>query len=116
MKSYPSEKNAMGTIRYNEDVIKAMVGIALNGIEGVAGIEGRGTGNILGRKYLSHVNKIAVEEKRVSLDLSIVVKYGLPLRDVAQQVQQKVKEIIESMTDLNVGAINITVSGLDINE
>lgn len=116
MKSYPSEKNAMGTIRYNEDVIKTMVGMALNGVEGVAGMESRGTGNLLSRKNLSHVNKITMEEKKVSLDLSIVVKYGLPLRDVAQQVQHKVKETIESMTDLNVGSVNVTVSGLDFNE
>lgn len=116
MKSYPSEQNSLGTIRYNEDVIRTMVNMALSHVEGISGTEGRGSGNILGRKNNSHILKVNVEGQSAVIDLSIIVEYGLLLRDVAQKVQQKVKETIETMTDLQVEAVNVTVAGLDLQE
>jgi len=114
VKSYFSEQNRLGSIRYNEDVIRSMVDMALSGVEGVAATEGRAGGGILGHKSLSHINKITVQEKKVVIDLSIVVRYGLPVQDVARRVQQKVRDTIESMTDLRIGGVNITVSGLEL--
>jgi len=116
MKSYPSEKNSMGTIRYNEEVLKTMISMALSGIDGIAGLEGRSAAGILSRKNSSHLNKITVEENRVCIDVSIAARYGLPLRETAKTVQERIKSTIESMTDLNVGAVNIVISGLDFSE
>jgi len=116
MKIYPSEKNNLGTIRYNEDVLRTMIGIALSQVEGVAGVESRVAGNILARKSYSHINKITVEEKKVSVDISIVARYGMLLRECAQNVQRKIKENIEEMTDLLVAAVNVTVASLDFQE
>jgi len=116
MKSYSSEQNQMGSIKYNEDVLKTMVGMALHGLEGIAGIEGKGAVGILGRKNFSHINKISVENNKVVIDLSLVVSYGLDLRAKAREVQQKVCETIETMTDLRIGAINVTVANLEFNE
>lgn len=116
MKSYSSEQNQMGSIKYNEDVLKTMVGMALNEVEGVAGFEGKGGGGILGRRNFSHISKISVDDKKVIIELSIVASYGLDLREKAREVQQKVRSTIESMTDLQIGAINITVAGLEFHE
>ncbi|WP_027366142.1 Asp23/Gls24 family envelope stress response protein [Desulfotruncus alcoholivorax] len=116
MKAYPSEKNSMGTIRYNEDVLRTIVGIALSQVEGIAGVESRVAGNILARKSYSHISKITVEDKKVIVDVAIVAKYGMLLRECAQTVQQKIKENIEEMTDLYVAAVNVTVASLDLQE
>ncbi|AGL02735.1 Asp23/Gls24 family envelope stress response protein [Desulfoscipio gibsoniae] len=116
MQDNPLEQNDLGVIRYNEDVLKTMIGMTLSEVEGVAGFEGRSSGNLLNRKSVSHINKISIEEKNVTIELSIVVEYGLPLRDAAQNVQHKVREVIEAMTDLYVNAVNVTVAGLDIKD
>ncbi|MCG8400495.1 MAG: Asp23/Gls24 family envelope stress response protein [Firmicutes bacterium] len=113
VKSYSSEQNQMGSIKYNDDVIKTIVGMALNEVEGVAGIDGKGAGGILGRKHFSHINKITVDENRVVIELSLVVNYGLDLREKAREVQQRVKDSLTGMTDLQIGAVNITVIGLE---
>jgi len=116
VKSFSSEQNQMGSIRYNEDVLKTMVGMALQELEGVAGLEGKGTAGILGRKNFSHINKISVEDNKLILDLSLVVSYGLDLRAKAREAQQKICAAIEKMTDLRIGAINVTVANLEFNE
>jgi len=116
MKSYYSEQNQMGSIKYNEDVLRTMVGMALNEVEGVAGTENKVGAGILGRKSYSHINKISVDGNKVVIDLSIVVNYGLDLREKAREVQQKVHDTIKSMTDLQISAVNITISGLEFQE
>ncbi|WP_347488187.1 Asp23/Gls24 family envelope stress response protein [Desulfoscipio sp. XC116] len=116
MKTDPLGQNNLGDIRYNEDVLKTMISMALSEVEGVYGMESRSSGNILSRKSISHINKISIEGKNATIDLSIVVAYGLLLRDVAKNVQNKVIEVIETMTDLNVDAVNVTVAGLDIKD
>ena len=116
MKSYSSEQNQMGSIKYNEDVLKTMVGMALNGLEGVAGIEGKGAVGILGRKNFSYINKISVEDSKVVVDLSLVVSYGMDLQAKARETQQKICDTIETMTDLRISAVNVTVVNLEFNE
>lgn len=116
MKSFPSEQNAMGSIKYNEDVLKTMVGMAIKELKGVAEIEGKGTAGLLGRKKFSSVNKISVEGNKLVLDLSLVLTYGLDLRAKALETQQKISAMIENMTDLTIGAINVTVASLDFKE
>jgi len=116
VKSYSSEQNQMGSIKYNEDVLKTMVGMALHGLEGIAGIEGKGTVGILGRKNFSHINKISVEGNKVVIDLSLVVSYGLDLRAKAREAQQKICDTIQTMTDLRIGAVNVTVANLEFHE
>jgi len=112
----PAEKDSLGVIRYNDDVIKTMVAMAMAEVEGVAGVESRTATNLLSRKSDSHINKITMDGKNLTIDMAIVVRHGLSLRDAAQNVQRKVQEKIEAMTDLKIMAVNVTVAGLDIEE
>lgn len=41
--------------------------------------------------------KIAIENNRVLVDVSIIVEYGNPVPDVAQGIQENVKKAIETM-------------------
>lgn len=116
MKNYPTEITPIGNIRYNDEVLRTMVNLALSEIEGVVGTEARGTGGLLGRKNLSHITGINVQEQRINIDLAIIVKYGLPLREKAREVQQKVGATISSMTGLEVDSVNVVVAGLELDE
>ncbi len=116
MKTDSFGQGTLGAIRYNDDVIKTIISMALSEVEGIVGIESRAASNLLSRKSDSHINKITMDGKNLTIDLTIAVKYGLSLRDAAQNVQNKVQEKIEAMTDLKVNAVNVTVAGLDIEE
>ena len=50
--------------------------------------------------------------KGVIIEVGIIVKYGNSIVKAAEKMQQKIAETVDSMTSLNVLAVDITVEGL----
>lgn len=108
-------KDASGTIKISEEVVKIIAGLAATEIEGVAGMSGGIAGGIaekLGRKNMTKGVKAEVGEKEAVIDLSIIVEYGARIQDIAHQIQNKVKNTVESMTGLTVSGVNVNVQGV----
>ena len=55
-----------------------------------------------------------MNDKDVTLDLSIIVEYGAKIPDVAWEIQEKVKSEVEAMTGLTVVAVNVSVEGVSV--
>ena len=70
----------------------------------------------LGMKNLSRGVKVSVEEGHVSVDLTLVMKYGYSIPQVTAKVQDKVKETIDNMTCLSVLDVNIKIAGVALEE
>ncbi|GAQ26122.1 MULTISPECIES: Asp23/Gls24 family envelope stress response protein [Tepidanaerobacter] len=110
--NFDSEK---GSIKISDDVISVIAGLAATEVEGVAGMSGGVVGDIteiLGRKNLSKGVKVAVNDKNVTVDLYIIVDYGVRIPEVAWNIQENVKKAIENMTGLSVTDVNIHVQGV----
>ena len=69
---------------------------------------------ILGRKNLTKGVKVEVGEKEAAIDLYIIVEYGYRIPEIAWEIQEKVKQAVESMTGLTVVEVNIHVQGVNI--
>ncbi|SHJ66254.1 Uncharacterized conserved protein YloU, alkaline shock protein (Asp23) family [Hathewaya proteolytica DSM 3090] len=108
--------NNEGIVKISEDVISIIAGIAASEIEGVAGmnttIVGGFTEKISGKKSLSKGVKVTLEEGNPTVELSVVVEYGVKIYEVAQKVQENVKKTIETMTGLKVNAINVYIENI----
>ena len=50
----------------------------------------------------------------VSLDLYVMVQYGVAIPEVAENAQKAVMSAVEAMTGCIVGAVNIHVGGITI--
>lgn len=103
-------------LNISEDVIGIIAGIAAAEVEGVSGMTlglVDGINQILGsnKKYSKGV-KVELDGNNVIIDLYVIVKYGVKIPDVAFSIQNSVKTSVESMTGLNVGAVNINVQGI----
>lgn len=110
--NFDSEK---GSIKISDDVISVIAGLAATEVAGVAGMSGGVVGDIteiLGRKNLSKGVKVAVNDKNVTVDLFIIVDYGVRIPEVAWNIQENVKKAIENMTGLSVTDVNIHVQGV----
>jgi len=111
------EKNKYGTVKIANDVVSVIAGLAATEVDGVAGMSGGITRDItemFGMKNLSKGVKVEVGEKEAAIDLFIIVEYGMKISDVARNVQENVKNKVETMTGLRVVEVNVNVQGVNI--
>lgn len=106
-------------IRISEEVIATIAGIAASEVENLAAMSGGlvdGITGMLGRKNLSRGIKVEIKENLVSIELSIVMHYGCKIHEVSKDIQSKVREAVESMTGMQVMAVNINVLGISVGK
>ncbi|MFW6035258.1 MAG: Asp23/Gls24 family envelope stress response protein [Halothermotrichaceae bacterium] len=103
------DKENLGSIKIANEVVAIIASLAASEIEGVAGMSG-GVGSGIA-EMLGHKKGVKVEsgEEECVVDLSIIVDYGSAIPDVAERIQENVKQAIESMTGLDAVEINIHV-------
>ena len=110
-----SGKDGLGAVIISEEVVKTVAGMAIVDIEGVAGMSGGLAGDfteMLGRKSVSKGIKVIVGEKETAIDIFVDLDYGARIPDVASNIQNKVKNAVESITGLIVVEVNIHVQGV----
>jgi len=113
------EAKDVGAVHIADEVIAIIAGMAAVEIEGVAGMAGKFNEDLvelLGRKNLSKGVLVEVGEDSVSLDLSLIIEYGVSLVEVTAAVQEKVKSAVETMTGLTVDEVNIKVAGVNVEK
>lgn len=107
----------LGSVNISDDVIAVVVGMTLSEIRGICP-SGSNFGNIAemfsGKRNMGKGVKVTVDGQSVSLDLHIIVEYGIKIPDVAWQAQEKVKEAVESITGLTVEKVNVHVEGVSV--
>lgn len=104
-------------MRISPEVIGIIAGIAAQEVEGIAGMSGSivdGIAEKLGRRDFSKGVKVRLEGEAVTLELSVIVDYGIRIMEAAQKLKQKVRATVEEVTGLPVAAINIHVIAINL--
>ena len=108
----------MGVVKISDEVVGVIAGLATTEVKGIVGMSASLVGGITqilaGKKNLSKGVKVSVGENSAAIDLYVVVEYGVRIPDVAMEIQENVKKAVESMTGLNVSAVNIHVQNVMI--
>ena len=100
---------------FAEDVVATIATLAAAEVEGVYGMSGtafEGLGEKLGKKNYTKGIKVEVGTVECAVDMSIIVRYGFKIQDVCRNVQNAVKNAIETMTGLKVVQVNIVVNSI----
>lgn len=108
-----------GKITFAPEVIATIATLAVNEVEGVDGMGGtmvEGLTGILNKKNLTKGIKVELNENTSIMDINIVVKYGYKIHEVSNAVQRKVKSTIETMTGLEVAAVNVYVQSVAFSQ
>jgi uncharacterized alkaline shock family protein YloU len=58
--------------------------------------------------------KVAQNDDGISIDLHIIMEFGVKIPVVAWDIQENVQKQVEDMTDTNVKAVNIHVQGVQM--
>lgn len=113
--SLKDKNTALGDIEIAPEVLEVISGIAANEVEGVYAMRGTfksGVNELLGRSSHNKGVHLNVDENGLSVDVYCYVKYGASVPKVALEMQQKIKEQILFMSDLEVSIVNVHVVGL----
>ena len=102
-----------GGVQIADEVIAQIASTAVLEAEGVAGMAGAlDIASRLSRKKPTKGITLKVENSVVQISVAIVVNGGVKIQEVAQDVQQKVKTAIETMTGFTVEDVCVNVTGL----
>ena len=108
----------VGQVQIADEVVAVIAGLAATEVEGVAKMSGNVTNEIvrkLGMKKLSKGVKVTITGTQVDVTLNLVLSYGVSIPKTSQEVQDKVKSAIETMTGLTVSEVNIRIAGIQMD-
>lgn len=109
----------IGEVQIADEVVTIIAGLAATEVEGVVSLAGNITNDKVSKKGIKNLAKgvkADVLQGSVSVEISILMKYGYSIPSVTQKVQDKVKTAIENMTGLLVTDVNVRVVGVEIEK
>ncbi len=114
------EDSNIGIVKISDEVISVIASIATSEIKGVVGMDAGMVGGIAnmltGKKNNTKGVKVVVGEENASIDIAIVVEYGIKIPEVVSQIQDNVKRTVEAMTGLEVSAVNVYVQNIIVQK
>lgn len=93
-----SQDKQSGKIVYNAGIVQNIVALAVAEVEGTIPAQGKKNGISL---YL--------EKDGIYADVSVIVKYGYNVPELAYRIQQSVKQSVENMTHYKVAEVDVHV-------
>ncbi len=113
-------EDKVGNVKISVDVISKVASIAATEIKGVYGMSSSAIGELAGilgaKKKGSRGVKVDVSDGTCKIDVFIIVDYGVKIPDIAWEVQESVKNNVESMTGMEVSKVNIHVEGVSFEK
>ena len=93
----------IGEVRVADEVVAIIAGLAATEVEGVESMAGNITNELVAKLGMKNLSKGALN-----------IRFGYEIPKVSKKVQEKVKSAIETMTGLDVVAVNIKIAGVNI--
>ena len=113
-------ESSNGSVKISNDVIAAIAGVSAEETKGVAymytSISGAIAEKFVNRKNLSKGVKVEILPDGIELDLYVVIDFGARIREVAEAVQLSVKSNVESMTGMEVKAVNVHIESVSFEK
>ena len=110
--------NAYGSIKISEEAIAGIVSMVVAQIKGVSSMSGSitsGLTEMLGKKNLTKGVKVELNNQDVIIALYIFVEYGVKIPKLALEIQNQVRDSIQTMTGLRAKEVNIYVQGVSFD-
>lgn len=119
MAHHEPQPTPSGRVHIADGAIMTTVHEAVLSCYGIVDMAPRSLGSAISRRlgFSSDARgiDIAVNDNRVSIELSVVVEYGTPIFTVASNVMQAVTFQVERMLGMDVERVNVNVDGLHVS-
>ena len=110
----------MGKIVIDTEVIAKYAGssaVECFGIVGMASVNVKdGLWNLLKSDNIKHGVEVVIEDNKLSINMHIIVAYGVSIKAVAENLISNVKFRVEEFTGMEVSNIVVNVEGVRVTE
>ena len=109
------QEGTLGVIDISKTAVTTIANQAVNQCYGVVGMANKnlanGIANLLSRDSKRGIG-VTIENDAISVDVYVIVEYGVRIRAVAESIQHTVKFHVEKALDMTVSEVNVFVQGL----
>jgi uncharacterized alkaline shock family protein YloU len=106
----------LGKITIKDEVLADLAGLTCTRCYGIVGMASQsfheGVAELLGRESLRKGVRLRRREDAVSFDLYVIVKAGLNIVEVAHNLIEQVRYVVETCTGLKVDDVQVHVQGV----
>lgn len=105
-------------LKISEDVISKIVEVAVNDIKEVKGFTKAKTDilNLFAKTDCSSAIDVKVNGDSVEISLGVIVDAACKVKNIAEKIQQKIKDEVQNMTGIIVTRINVSIDGIAYEE
>ncbi len=110
--------DAAGKLKISQDVIATIARYATMEVEGVAGLSGIPVSIkkfFISPKLYKAIN-IEMVDDLAAIDVSVFLKYGAKVQEVARHIQDNVKNAVQNMSGVGVSKVNVHITGIKFDE
>lgn len=107
--------NGHGKVEIAPEVIEVIAGIAASEVEGVSQMRGNFAAGVverLGKKNHGKGVKVELSDDGIKVDVYCILKFGVSIPNVAQQIQDNIRQALLNMTALEPVEVNIHIVGI----
>ncbi|WP_370631503.1 Asp23/Gls24 family envelope stress response protein [Peptoniphilus sp. KCTC 25270] len=105
-----------GNITIDNNVIATIAGISAMESYGIVGMASKNAADgffeLLKFENLTKGIYVDTEHERINIQLHVIIEYGIRISTVAQNVMDRVRFNVESLTGLEVDTIEVLVEGI----
>lgn len=108
--------NEYGKIIFSENALKQIIGTMVAESYGIVGVSAKdgGIAELLKRDNVARGVKIYEEDNKLNIELSVIVKYGVSIKTVAENIIDNVKFSLQDTTSLEIGSLDVIVQGIRV--
>ncbi len=109
------ENNGLGKVEIAPEVIEVIAGIAASEVDGVSQMRGNFASGVverLGKKNHGKGVKVELSDDGIKVDVYCVLRFGLSIPAVAQEIQDNIRQALLNMTALEPVEVNIHIVGI----
>lgn len=114
------KENDLGKIVIDNNVISTIAGLSAMESYGIVGMASKnakdGLFELLKWDYMSKGVNVNSENDTVTIDLHVILEFGVKISVVASNIMDNVKFSVENLTGLRVDKVNVLVQGIRVEK
>lgn len=106
----------LGIVHIHKNVVADIVASTVADVDGVELVSKTFMENcieLFGKKIVPGVTVNVDENNDVSVDIQVVVRYGMNIPDIGRHIQDVVRSIVQKTVDISLKEINVNIQGIE---